>query len=299
VSTINKTSSTELSPPPSVDREAFRRRGYTIVEQLFSAEEIERLRGVAIGTLTEHECEGRAGADPGPEGTIRGAGGDLLSVPSLRPVLLDPRLLRVVRDLLGGQPNYFGDSSLRVGKNGARAWHRDNVDRSRRRGGADWHDPYPLLRCGLYMQDQARFSGGLALRPASNRPRRLLPTLGKLVRARAGDLVVWDLRTVHSGEAVRMRGLPRLALHPRLQTLMPDALRVPEERERVVMFMTFALPGEHLDNYVKYLRTRDYMRKAWERARVAPEVWAQAESAGLEIVRLIPEYSPIGEGADA
>ena len=274
------------------------RRGYTVVEQLFSVDKIERLRKVAIDTLAEHERDGRAGADLGPEGTIRGAGGDLLGVPSLRPVLLDPRLLQVVRDLLGGQPYYFGDSSLRVGKNGARAWHRDNVNRRRWRGGADWHDPYPLLRCGLYMQDQAHFSGGLALRPASNRRFRPLPTLGKLVRARAGDLVVWDLRTVHSGEAVRMRGFPRLALHPRLQTLLPDVLRVPEERERVVMFMTFALPGEHLDNYIAYLRTRDYMRKAWERARVGPEVWAQAEGAGLGILRSIPEYSAIGEGAD-
>jgi hypothetical protein len=285
----------QTSSPPGVDREAFRRRGYAIVEQLFSAEEIERLREVSTDTLAEHERDGRAGADPGREGTIRGASGDLLSIPSLRYVLLDPRLLRVVRDLLGGQPHYFGDSSLRVGKNGARGWHRDNVNRRRWRGGPDWHDPYPLLRCGLYMQDLARFSGGLALRPASNRPRRRLPTLGKLVQARAGDLVVWDLRTVHSGEVVRMRGLPGLALRPSLQTLLPDALRVPEERERIVMFMTFALPGEHLDDYIAYLRTRDYMCNAWAGARVAPDVWAQAADAGLEVLRSIPEYSPLTE----
>jgi hypothetical protein len=292
------TVSRQAPPFPGVDREAFRRRGYTVVEQLVNAEEVEQLRELALDTLAEHERDGRAGADPGREGTIRGAHGDLLSIPALRHVLLDPRILRVARDLLGGTPSYFGDSSVRVGKNGMRGWHRDNVNRRRWRGGPDWRDPYPLLRCGLYLQDQERFSGGLALRPSSNQSRRWLPTRGMLVRARAGDLVVWDLRTIHSGEVVRVRGLSRLALNPRLQTLVPDTLRVPEERERVVMFMTFALPGEHLDNYVTYLQTRDYMRAAWAGARVAPEVWAQAESAGLRVLRSIPEYSALGDQAE-
>ncbi len=283
---------------PGIDREAFHRCGYAVVEELFGVDEIEQLRDIVLDTLAEYERDGRGSTDPGREGTIRGAQGDLLSIPALRHVLLDPRILRVVRELLGGAPCYFGDSSVRVGKNGARGWHRDNVNRRRWRGGPDWHDPYPLLRCGLYMQDQEHFSGGLALRPCSNRPRRRLPTRGMLVRARAGDLVVWDMRTVHSGEVVRMRGLPRLALNPRLQTLLPDRMRVPEERERVVMFMTFALPGTHLDNYIAYLRTRDYMRAAWAGARVAPEVWEQAESAGLSVLRSIPEYSPLSERAE-
>jgi hypothetical protein len=294
VSTINK----QAPSVPRVDRVAFRRRGYTVIERLFSVDEVERLRKVALDTLAERTREGRASADPGIEGTIRGPGGDLLSIPSIRGVLLDPRVLQVARELLGGAPHYFGDSSLRVGKNGVRGWHRDNVNRRRWRGGPDWHDPYPLLRCGLYMQDQAHFSGGLALRPHSNRSRRLTPTIGKLVRARAGDLVVWDLRTVHSGEVVRMRGLSRLALHPRLQTALPDVLRVPEERERVVMFMTFALPSEHLDRYVAYLQTRDYMREAWAGARVTAQVWDQAQDAGLSVFRSIPEYSVLSDPAE-
>jgi hypothetical protein len=290
---VSSPASRSVAALAEIDRDTFRRHGYLVVEQLFGAEEIERLRSVALDTLAEYERDGRGGVERGKEGTMRAAPGDLLSIPSLRHVLLDPRLLGAVTALLGGKPCYFGDSSVRVGRNGIRGWHRDNVNRRRWRGGPDWRDPYPLLRCGLYMQDQAHHSGGLALRPGSNRPGRRLPTLGRLVRARAGDLVVWDLRTVHSGEAVRMRGLPRLTLHPRLQTLLPERMRVPEERERVVMFMTFALPGAHLDNYLAYLSKRDYMRAAWASSGVAPEVWEQAEEAGLEIVRSIPEYTPL------
>ncbi|HLL92496.1 MAG TPA: hypothetical protein VK252_06105, partial [Solirubrobacteraceae bacterium] len=248
------------------------------------------LRETSIQAIAELQAAGLTSTDVGQEGTIRASTCDLLSVPSLRRVLLDARLLEVIEQLLGGRPCYFGDSSVRVGKNGSRAWHRDNVDRVRWRGGPDWQDPYPLLRCGLYLQDQASHSGGLALRPHSNRPDRRVPTLPRLVQARAGDLVAWDLRIVHSGEVVRPRGLPWLALNPRLQTVLPEALRVPDERERIVMFMTFGLSGPHLDHYIAYLKTRDYMRTSWTNSRFSADVWEQAANAGLDVLHPTPEY---------
>jgi hypothetical protein len=228
--------------------------------------------------------------DEGGEGTTRIGNSDLLSIPSLRSVLLDPRLLDVIGQLLGDKPCYFGDSSIRIGRNGARAWHRDNVDRVRWQGGQDWSEPYRMLRCGLYLQDQAEHSGGLMLRPHSNRPNRRLPSLPKLVKARAGDLVAWDLRIVHSGEAVRPRGLPWLALNPRLQTRLPTAMRVPEGDQRVVMFMTFGCAGAHLEHFIAHYRTRDYMRELWSNSRFGADVWEQAERASLTVLRPVPEY---------
>lgn len=278
-------------PRPDADPVAFREQGYAVVRQLFDGDEVAQLRATALESLAELERQGRMAADPGAEGTIRGGGGDLLSNPQLRHVLLDPRLLGVVEQLLGGKPLYFGDSSFRVGKNGVRGWHRDNVNRRRLRGGPDWHnEPYSLLRCGVYLQDQSRHSGGLALRPRSNRPGRLRPTLPKFVDAHAGDLVAWDLRTVHSGEVVRVRGLPDLALHPRVQSRLPDSLRVPDGSERIVMFMTFALAGSHLDYYLNYLKSRDYMNRSWSSSRFGPEVWTEAESAGLQVLAPVAVY---------
>lgn len=290
-----KTSSVEARPP--LDRGAFRARGYTVVRDLFDLDEVRQLRARARETVAQAELEGRVGSDPGNEGTIRSSGGDLLSIPALRHVLLDPRVLWVARELLGAPPLYFGDSSFRIGRNGVRGWHRDNVNRRRWRGGPDWQDPYPLLRCGLYLQDQSRHSGGLALRPGSNRPGLVRPTLPRLVAARTGDLVVWELRTVHSGEVARMRGLRNLPLHPRLQTLLPENMRLPEDRERIVMFMTFAAAGAHLDRYIAYLKSRDYMQAAWVASRFAPEVWEQAERAGLHMLRPVPAYGAPPEGA--
>jgi Phytanoyl-CoA dioxygenase (PhyH) len=275
---------------PGLDPEAFAKRGYTIVRGLFDASEAEELRKLVSETFIELEQQGRVGADPGDEGTIKGVGGDLLSIPSLRHVLLDPRILRVAGELLGGEPVYFGDSSVRVGANGKRAWHRDNVNRRKWRRGPDWHGTYPLLRCGLYLQDHAHHSGGLALRPRSHDAARPLPTLAKLVDTKAGDLVAWNLRTLHSGEVVRMRGLPTLPLNPRVQSRLPPRLRVPDDRQRIVLFMGFALADRHLDNYLTYLRTRDYMLAAWEKSRFPNEVWEEAEQAGLRMLRPVPAY---------
>ncbi len=185
---------------------------------------------------------------------------------------------------------YFGDSSVRFGANGQRAWHRDNVNRRKWRGGPDWHGRYPLLRCGLYLQDHAHHSGGLALRPRSNDAGRPLPTFAKLVDTKAGDLVVWNLRTLHCGEVVRMRGLPMLPLHPKVQSLLPAGLRVPDDKQRIVLFMGFALADPHLEHYLAYLRTRDYMLAAWEKSRFPPEAWAEAEAAGLRMLRPVPAY---------
>jgi hypothetical protein len=228
--------------------------------------------------------------DPGPEGVAFYSRCDVLSISEVRHILLDRRLIAVMGKLLGDRPTYFGESVLRIGKHGGRAWHRDNVDRVKRRGGPDWHDPYPLVRCGVYMQDQMHYSGGLALRPRSNRPGMQIRSLPILVNAQPGDLIVWDLRTVHSGEVVRFRPAPRLALHPSLQTRLPRHFVLPDERERMVMFLTFGLRGPHLDHYIAYLKTRQQNRELWASSRFGPEVSQQAAEAGLDVLAVTPQY---------
>lgn len=280
---------------PGLDREYFRQRGYTVVKRLFEPDEIETLREEAARAMIELEQRELAMRDPGPEGVARYARCDVLSIPEVRHVLLDPRLVAVIGELLGDQPTYFGESVLRIGKHGGRAWHRDNVDRRKRLGGLDWHDPYRILRCGVYMQDQAHHSGGLAVRPRSNRPGAQIRSMPVYVEAEPGDLIVWDLRTVHCGEVVRFRLAPKIPLHPSLQTRLPQALRLGDARERMVMFMSFGLRGPHLDYYIEYLKTRQQNRELWETSRFGPDVWKQADEAGLDVLGVTPEYGTLPE----
>jgi hypothetical protein len=275
---------------PGVDHDQFHARGYTVVKRLFEPAETEMLRMDATAAMEAAERNGLAVNDPGPEGVARYARCDVLSLPEVRHVLLDRRLIAVIGELLGGRPTYFGESVLRIGTHGGRAWHRDNADRSKRLGGLDWHEPYRILRCGVYMQDQAHHSGGLAVRPRSNRPGLRLRSLPVFVEAEPGDLIVWDLRTVHSGEVIRLRHAPKVPLHPWLQSHLPASLRLDDAGERMVMFMSFGLRGPHLDHYIEYLMTRDQNREIWATSRFGPEVWEQAAEAGLDLLGVTPEY---------
>jgi hypothetical protein len=272
------------------DRERFRARGYTVVTGLFEREEIETLREEATSAMAALERRGLAAQEPGPEGVARLSRCDVLSIPEVRHVLLDRRLIGVIGDLLGARPTYFGESVLRIGAQGGRAWHRDNADSVKRFGGPDWNDGYRLLRCGVYMQDQSHHSGGLAVRPRSHRPGAQIRSLPVLIDAQPGDLVVWDLRTVHSGEVVRLRLAPKVPLHPSLQTRLPQALRVSGSGERMVMFMSFGVRGPDLDHYLDHLRARTQNREIWETSRFGPDVWRQADQAGLDVLGVTPEY---------
>lgn len=56
------------------------------------------------------------------------------------------------------------------------------------------------------------------------------------------------------------------------------------------MFMTFALAGAHLDHYLEHLKGREDARKSWSSTRFGPEVWAEAESAGLQMLAPTETY---------
>ena len=47
----------------------------------------------------------------------------------------------------------------------------------------------------------------------------------------SGDLVVWNLRTSHSGNNVRLKFWPSLSLPPRIESRIPLFLRVPPQDE--------------------------------------------------------------------
>jgi hypothetical protein len=304
------------SPPvnaPQIDVKRFWRQGYTIVRGLFSPGEIERLRARSADAMADRERVGHVTREVGGEGTTRYGGGDLLSMAQVRDVLLDRRVLGTVKQLLGCEPVYWGDSTLRIGMDGHRMWHRDNPDRWDLNL-PDWTDPYPLVRCGLYLQDHSRHSGGVQVRPRSNRStlrekgltrawpsfggRRISALLpGRFVASEPGDMVVWELRTMHSGEVARLRPLPPLPMSPALQGALPSWLRVPESAERMVMFMTFGCPGPQLDRYIDWARDKDWMLASWAGSRFGPEVWDAARDAGLEILAVTPEYGSPPDGA--
>lgn len=231
---------------------------------------------LARGLLQPSECETfRAEAL-----THRDHTGDLLSHPTLWRVVLDPRLLAKVRELLGDTPVYFGDSSVTFGVHG-RGYHKDNADRYDPNA-PDWQGSYPILRCGIYLQDHRHHSGGLNVRDGSHQHHDVGRGATRYMNTGLGDVVFWNLRTSHSANGVQLRGLPSLPVAPRAVRWLPSALFRDAGPERVALFATFGARGPHLQRYVTYLHTRRYMVDAWRASQPSAEALAASEAADWE-----------------
>ncbi len=234
--------------------EAFKRDGYVLIKGLFTPSETAGFKNVIAELARTSNMEG-----------------DSLSAASLRPILLDDRILNVLKILLGSRIVYFGDSTVRYDANeGSRGFHKDSL--------SDFEDPssteHPVLRMGLYMQDHAIHSGGLKVRRGSHKHaflgrsslKRLLPStptgnrlklasfkLGRAINlaSEPGDLVIWNHRIFHSGYAVRLKLWPGLCINPRLEKYIPQSWTRPYEGPRAVLFASFGAPSIGLDRFIR------------------------------------------------
>ena len=234
--------------------EAYRADGFAVVKGVFTLDEVLAMRDACADVYKR------------AEGKI----GDLATYPELRRVVLDDRVLAVARAALGDEVVYFGDSNFYANSRFDRHIHSD--------ARADDEDPsrseYPILRMGIYLQDHAFHSNGLKVRPGSHRsvfwtPRNVLRLVGigggqlsvRAFRPRwfynvptePGDVVFWNLRTHHSGHALRLRALDDLALPPALEALLPARFTRPMPRDRYAMFMSFGRTSAALDAYIKQI----------------------------------------------
>jgi hypothetical protein len=242
----------------------FQRDGYVIVRRLFDPSEVEDFRRRALELPAE----------------LRHL--DLLSLPTLRDVLLDRRLLRVFRALIGPDLVYFGDSVVSIDAR-SHGFHKDNPDRNDPNG-PDWKGDYPLVRCGIYTQSHKRRPNGLDLRRGSHTLTSL--SAGEFVQAdtEPGDVVFWNGRTTHSGCGMTLRGRP---INPesfagKVLRRLP-ALRDRPQGHRVVLFATFGAPGLHLERFILSLKSRDYGVKQALDARHDEAALSAAAAAGITV----------------
>lgn len=229
---------------------------------------------------------------------------DLLSNSLLRKLLLDPRIIALAHSLLGAEPVYFGDSTFVYGPT-SRGWHRDNRTSDRNVfTGQDWQGNYPLIRFGIYLQDHEKHSGGLGVRLRSHLPSKKNPFINKRILPRSlrnyfagrtgkatnmaskpGDLVIWTLRTTHSADAIRLRVLPKIRLSPGIENYVPSWARLPHDGTRMACFITFAAASDHLNRYLDYLQTRDYMIDIWSNSSWDEECLILAKESNLNVIR--------------
>lgn len=251
-----------------VDVEKFWRRGYQIVPSVYSPAEIRDLRQRVM--------------DSKPHG------GDLLSNPLLRDVLLDGRLVGIASQLLGSdQVVYAGDSSFTI-NSGQHGYHKDNADRTDKNA-PDWQSRYTILRFGIYLQDHTKHTAGLNLRVRSHNHLPLTKGKNIYVRTRPGDVAVWSLRTSHSGNGTLLR-FPWWVDDPAPEQdgTYPWYYRVAKkDGDRLAIFAALGLDDAHHHRYVDYLKTRTYICRMWGKSEYDADTLAAVERSQL-IVRNVP-----------
>jgi hypothetical protein len=269
-----------------IDKKRFDEEGYLIVKNVFSPEEIESLREKAYHQYELDTKKGLAFTIPGIPSKARYSKGDLLSKELLRDTLLDDRILTIARTILGSNDIiYFGDSSYQLGV-GLRGFHRDNIDRTDYNG-PDWKGEYTLIRIGIYLQDHKNYSGGLKIKIGSHKQPSGKPIF---VGTEVGDVALWSLKTLHSGNGVRIKFFPNLSID-KGEGRIPDFLKKDEAKERISFFMTFAVRSSHMDRYIKEytLKRKDTLEHA-KASKFDSSVFETARQKNLEILKPIPEY---------
>ncbi len=261
----------------------YRRHGYTVLRNVFDPKEITTLRD---------ECR------------VKGQS-TYIGPRDFNGLLLSEKIIEPLRPLLGPRIVLFGDSSSKSDDK-VTDWSSRHFHVDARGDDFDYTQPYPLLRIGIYLQDQDVYSGGLKLRPGSWTRfcvehygiRRLIKqalrerSMGQLrpppgsinIDARSGDVALWNLRIHHTGYAVRLRRAPQRSFHPFVENFIPRAVQCPEQSSRCIIFATYGAPSTYLDRYVENRwRTRELIEH-WRRSGACdPEIQQLAEARGLEL----------------
>ncbi len=245
-----------------LDVDRFWERGYAILPNVYSPEEIEAFREAAYAS--------------------RGYGGDLLANPKLRSVVTDGRMVAVARKLLGTDDLFYsGDSSFTV--NGTqKGWHKDNADRIDP-AAPDWDGRYTQLRFGIYCQDHSEHTGGLNLRIGSHDLRNTTEGENLYVKTTPGDLAVWSMRITHSGNGMLLKDPSApYPLPNEHATFSPDEV-AEADGDRIALFVHIGADDKHAKRYADYTKTRTYLVNAWRKRPYDAEAVQAAADAGLRL----------------
>lgn len=249
-----------------LDVDRFWERGYAILHDVYTPEEVARIREEAYAS--------------------QGTGGDLLANPRMRHLLTDGRMAAVAKKLLGTDDIFYaGDSSFTI--NGTqKGWHKDNTDRLDPKA-PDWESRYTQLRFGIYCQDHVTHTGGLNLKIGSHDICDLRSGETLYVKTRPGDLAVWSMRITHSGNGMLLKDpdakFPEPSEHGKFS---PDEV-APADGDRIAVFAHLGADDSHGQRYADYLKTRTYMVDAWRKLPYDDAIRQEAKDAGF-ILRDMP-----------
>lgn len=246
-------------------KEQIDKNGWLLVKNVFTKEEINTFREYA-----EHDKEHI---------------GDLLSAEMLSKIILDKRIINICKDSAGSENLiYFGDSTLSYNSS-LSGFHKDSKDRNKKESKEFKDSNYSLLRLGVYLQDHATHSKGLCLRSGSHLHQSIHK--GKIinVKSEVGDVIIWKLTTTHSPNAEIISIFPNYSFHPGLTKRLPDFLKKKSISPRLAVFMGFGILDQYTEDYIEYLKTREYAIKRWKNSNFSNENITAMEKNNVTVIK--------------
>ncbi len=186
-------------------RRQFEERGYVLIRGLLSPEESTHYRA-------EIQKLSGIGDTDFPEKLFACADG-VSTNRQFWPLIDHPKLMPVIREMLGPMARYTQHSDLHAHRGGV-GWHRDSACRTFGVG-PDWDeskDPYQVARVAIYLQSYAESHSSLGVIPGSHRYEqgvwgRERAVWRRLIALRERALSAW-------GKLTRGEGLPHeMRLH--------------------------------------------------------------------------------------
>ena len=234
--------------------QTFRAQGYVVLGGLFSADEIEQLRGEVAAELRSHGTY-RSGGTVLPNAAVNGA-----VVPRL---VTRPEILSAVRAILDDERPVFTLEADLHSNYMASAWHKDTGE-SVLEGGYFQCDPIGredclVIKVAIYLQDHSRH-GGLSIRPESHTSPSLEAGVETELRLAAGDVVIFDTRLTHRGtlpslpDRVISRAVDILPVHDKPRTvarLRSYRNRMIGRPDRLAVYFAYGLPGERTATFAR------------------------------------------------
>jgi hypothetical protein len=260
---------TELQPLSDEQIQSFRRQGYLHVPGFLPQERVAALRAA---------CDAYFAAGNGREAGHGKVEGDIpRRMAEVSWLLTYPPALGIAQQLVGVTVMHPHETAVHISTVN-RGWHKDARDYAHNDpNGTDWQDDYRLCHFAYYLQDHTDYSGGISFKRGSHRIKNHIEGQPVTIDSRAGDLVIFDLRTTHMGNTLKLkpqyRWIPRSlvlplpwarfyrrALQPQrlLQPLLARQswLYLPEHRDRLAIFFVYGADDLHTRNFFAYLRAR-------------------------------------------
>lgn len=175
----------------------FNENGFIFVPGFLDSGQIEQVRGAI-----DHAC--RAGVErtfPKHSRNSYGIDDAYEKIPALAWLEKEPRLISILKQLLGDDIVSTNDSGVSVGHIN-KVWHKDNqYDKKDEVRGyeLDWKPDFKVIRIIFYLDEHQTHSGALGVKAGSHKIQDLKGGKPRMVTNGPGDLALFDVRITHAG----------------------------------------------------------------------------------------------------